>query len=67
MYNITGFAPSYMSATEKFDLLHVVSFSFDIMVAGITPNKIDIHYCLDFQPDEWKLEKTLTLLVFITS
>jgi hypothetical protein len=47
-----------VSATEKFDSLRLVSFSFGVMVAGITPNKIETHYCLDFQPDERKLEKT---------
>jgi hypothetical protein len=47
-----------VSAAEKFDLLHLISFAFSIMVVGITPNKIETHYCLDFQPDERKLEKT---------
>jgi hypothetical protein len=42
----------YVSATEIFDLLHLVSFSFSITVAGITPNKIETYYHLDFQPDE---------------
>ena len=47
-----------VSATEKFDSPHLVTFSFGIIVTDITPNKIETHYCLDFQPDEWKLEKT---------